>query len=46
MNEAIKEKFCDEYCKMPDNAAGQDELDEICKRCPLNMEGENETRNV
>lgn len=32
----IKEQMCDEYCKMPHEAADQEELEEICKYCPLN----------
>lgn len=44
--EEIKEKMCDEYCRMPHEAADQEELTELCKYCPLNgLEGEYETRN-
>lgn len=31
----IKQEMCDRYCKMPDEAADQEELDEFCKYCPL-----------
>lgn len=31
----VKEEMCDNYCKMPIEA-DQNELDEICKYCPLN----------
>lgn len=34
--ESIKERMCDEYCKMPREAADQEELEELCKYCPLN----------
>lgn len=34
--EKIKEEMCDKYCKMPDLASDQEELDEFCKYCPLN----------
>lgn len=32
----IKEKMCDEYCRMPHEACDQEELEELCKYCPLN----------
>lgn len=44
--EEIKEKMCDDFCRMPYEAADQEELTELCKHCPLNeLEGEHETRN-
>ena len=30
------EAMCDKYCKMPDIAASQDELTDICNDCPIN----------
>lgn len=35
--EDIKQKMCDDYCKMPQETCSQEELDEYCKTCPLNM---------
>lgn len=38
--EEIKQAMCDEYCRMPEEAADQEELEELCKYCPLNeLEG-------
>ena len=34
--EEIKSKFCDFYCKYPYEVCNQEELDEVCHRCPLN----------
>ncbi len=34
--EKITEKFCDKYCKYPCVMKDQDELDEICAKCPMN----------
>jgi len=34
--EKIKSEMCDEYCKYPLKAKGSEELDEICRHCPLN----------
>lgn len=34
--EKIKTEICDEYCKYPLKAKSTDELDDICRRCPLN----------
>lgn len=33
--EKVKEEMCDKYCKMPDEATDQEELNEFCKYCPL-----------
>lgn len=32
----LAEKLCDEYCKHPALISDEDELDEICMKCPLN----------
>lgn len=34
--EKITEKFCDNYCKHADTVGNQDELDDICDKCPMN----------
>ena len=34
--EAIKSEFCDNFCKMPHEAADEEELTELCKLCPFN----------
>ena len=33
--EAIKIEFCDSFCRVPYDAADQEEADELCKLCPL-----------
>lgn len=33
--EAIRQVFCDEYCKYPLICKTQDEMDGICEECPL-----------
>ncbi len=33
---AVKEEMCDSYCRMPHEAADQEELTELCKYCPMN----------
>lgn len=32
----IKEEMCDDYCKLPYAAVDEEELQELCKYCPLN----------
>lgn len=34
--EAIREVFCDKFCKYPFICKTQDEIDDICEECPLN----------
>ena len=34
--EEVAGEICDHYCKHPQTAAGQEELDRICDGCPLN----------
>lgn len=34
--EAMRELFCDSYCKYPLICKSQDEIDGICDNCPLN----------
>lgn len=34
--EAMRQVFCDEYCKYPNTCKSQDELEEKCEECPLN----------
>lgn len=33
--EALRENFCENYCKYPFICKTQDELDGICEECPL-----------
>lgn len=35
-NEELKEKFCDGYCQFPNLTRTQEDLDGMCKECPLN----------
>ena len=35
MLEEIAAEICDEYCKYPNELASQEELNKICKKCPL-----------
>lgn len=36
--EDVKEKFCDNYCKYPDQYSDYDQmLDEQCSKCVLNL---------
>lgn len=34
--EKITEKFCEKYCKFPQECKDQNELDDICDECPMN----------
>lgn len=34
--EDVRIKVCDELCRYPHMAADEDELNELCKYCPLN----------
>ena len=34
--ESIKNEFCDNFCKWPFNTETQEDLNEICERCPFN----------
>ena len=34
--EKINEKFCEKYCKFPQECKNQNELDIICEECPMN----------
>ncbi len=34
--EELTEKLCDNYCRFPIEVIDQDELDNICMKCPLN----------
>lgn len=33
---SLIEEICDGYCRFPNEAGSQDELDDICAKCPLN----------
>ena len=33
---AVIEKMCDDYCKLPDICPTQERLDRHCAECPLN----------
>ena len=32
----VTEQICDKYCKYPSQPGTQEELDDICDKCPLN----------
>lgn len=32
----VTERMCDEYCKWPNKARSDAELEDICENCPLN----------
>ena len=34
--EKVKEEMCDKYCKMPELALCEAEMDILCINCPLN----------
>ena len=34
--EELTGKFCDEYCQYPYICGSEDELDAVCKDCPMN----------
>ena len=36
-SEDICEIVCDQLCKKPDEAGSVEELEEICRNCPLSM---------
>ena len=35
--EKIKEAMCDCFCRVPNEAANEEEAEELCKVCPLNQ---------
>lgn len=34
--EAMRQVFCDKYCKYPYICESEEEIDGICEECPLN----------
>ena len=33
--EEVKEKMCDHFCRVPHEACDEEEVEELCKLCPL-----------
>lgn len=32
----VKQNICDKYCRFPYEVEDQEQMDELCERCPLN----------